>query len=158
MLAMHPEDGYQLSVQTFPFLPTVYSEGWRQQRGVAGMTLGTQTWVPQSIQSPLKGPIEVLGAGLLPTIGRVTSAHVGHALYCHGIGSDGAFAPARRWNVPSGAGLPSVALSRCASMTTRSGHWSVSLDRASFACCPGPALELYTVSIDRRSCLIMDPI
>ena len=122
----------------------------RMQRGVAGMTLGIQTWVPQSIQSPLKGPNRVLGAGVLPTNGRVTSAHVGHALYCHGIGSDGAFAPARRWNVPSGAGLPSVAFPRCAPMAARSGHWSVSLDRASFACCPGPALELYTVSIDTK--------
>ena len=36
------------------------SEGWRQQRGVPGMTLGTQTWVPRSIQAPLKGPTEVL--------------------------------------------------------------------------------------------------
>ena len=144
MLAMHPEDGYQLSSPNFFFFAD--SVGWRQQRGVAGMTLGIQTWVLQSIQSPLKGPIEVLGAGVLPT-------HLGPCrtcLYCHGSGSDGTFAQARPWNVPSGAGLPSVAFPRCAPMTTRSGHRSVSLDRASFACCPGPALELYTVSIDKK--------
>ena len=42
------------------------------------MTLGTQTWVPRSIQPPLKGPTEVLRE-------FTHWAKFGPCLYCHGL-------------------------------------------------------------------------
>ena len=133
----------------FFFLPTV--RGGRQQRGVPGMTLGTQTWVPRSIQPPLKGPTEVLGE-------FTHWAKFGPCLYCHGLchmallhqHDDGMFHRVRV----------------CQVWLSRAVHpWQQGPDTGVFPWTGLHSLdalirvlELYTVSLDEKFYLILHPI